>query len=150
MEMGVRMYDLDKYCVKREKVMGVRRRGISFGIIATLVSCAILLGIGGLVLPKAVAYFSDRNLADAIYKLPETGSLPEPSQGAVASMHGVINVKTETDNRRVIVTFDTSLTSVEKITGQFVEDRLAVVLLNNVGHSERRNILARENHNEAL
>ena len=49
-------YDLEKYREKREKVLGVKKRGISFGTLATIVSLLIILGLGVVVVPKSIAY----------------------------------------------------------------------------------------------
>ena len=70
-------YDLEKYRDKREKVLGVKKRGISFGTLAGIVSLAIILGMGAVVVPKAIAYLNTRHLDDAIYKLQNAESLPQ-------------------------------------------------------------------------
>ena len=45
-------YDLDKYRDKREKVLGVRKRGVSFGTLAAIVSLCIVVGLAFLVIPE--------------------------------------------------------------------------------------------------
>ncbi|PKN16352.1 MAG: hypothetical protein CVU68_11875, partial [Deltaproteobacteria bacterium HGW-Deltaproteobacteria-3] len=62
-------YDLEKYREKRERVLGVKKRGMGFGRVATLVSLAILLGLGMVVIPRSIAFLKNRQLEDAIYKL---------------------------------------------------------------------------------
>ena len=44
-------YNLEKYRGKREKVLGVKKRGISFGALASIVSLVIILGMGVVVVP---------------------------------------------------------------------------------------------------
>ncbi len=62
-------YDLEKYRDKREKVLGVKKKGISFGAWAATVSAIIIVGLISMVAPKSIAYFTTRNLDDVIYKL---------------------------------------------------------------------------------
>ena len=49
-------YDLEKYRNKREKVLGVRKKGISFGTWAATVSAIIVVGLVSMVAPKSIAY----------------------------------------------------------------------------------------------
>ncbi|MCK4838786.1 MAG: hypothetical protein KAS94_08270, partial [Desulfobulbaceae bacterium] len=65
-------YDFEKYREKREKVLGVRKRGLSFGAVAALVAAVIVLGLGGVAVPKTISYFTTRNLDDAIYRLADS------------------------------------------------------------------------------
>ena len=67
-------YDFEKYRDKRDKVLGVKRRGLSFGMLATMVSFVIVLGLGIVVVPKSIGYFSTRNLDDAIYKMDDASA----------------------------------------------------------------------------
>ena len=48
-------YDLEKYRDKREKVLGVRKKGISFGVWAATVSAIIIVGLISMVAPKSIA-----------------------------------------------------------------------------------------------
>ena len=45
-------YDFNKYKDKRDKVLGVKKRGLSFGVIAAIVSLIIVIGLGVVVVPK--------------------------------------------------------------------------------------------------
>ena len=67
-------YEIEKYRDKREKVLGVRKRGLSFGAIATIVSLVILVGMGTIVIPKSLAYINTRNLDDVVYKISNKDS----------------------------------------------------------------------------
>ncbi len=44
-EGGNMVWDPEKYREKREKVLGVRKRGVSFGSLTIIVSCVILLSM---------------------------------------------------------------------------------------------------------
>ena len=46
-------YDLEKYRDKREKVLGVKKKGISFGVWAAVVSAIIIVGLVSMVAPKS-------------------------------------------------------------------------------------------------
>jgi len=55
-------YNFEKYREKREKVLGVKKRGVSFGTLAAVISMIIILGLGVVVVPKSIAYFGRRKL----------------------------------------------------------------------------------------
>jgi len=70
-------YDPEKYREKREKVLGIKKRGIGFGTLATIVSIVIVVGLCIVTVPQAVSYISARNLDDAIFKLESEKSWPD-------------------------------------------------------------------------
>lgn len=137
-------YNFEKYREKREKVLGVKKRGISFGTLATIVSLVIILGLGTVVVPKSIAYFNTRHLDDAIYKLQnaETWSLELIS--SVQNLAGVKNVTTDSNGSRVVITFDKSVTSTPDINAFFRQKDIQTVLLNQVSHAHRQKILEKE------
>ncbi len=45
-------YDPEKYREKREKVLGIKKRGFGFGIIAMIVSVVIILGLSVVTVPQ--------------------------------------------------------------------------------------------------
>ena len=137
-------YDLEKYRVKREKVLGVRKRGLSFGAAAALVASVIILGLGGIGLPRAVDYFSTRNLDDAIYKLADTGAWPAGVVKEVGAMHGVRTVVADNHDTRLVVTFDRNMVDIAKLEAIFGRDGLQAELLNRMSHRHRRTILSKE------
>jgi len=127
-------YDLEKYRVKREKVLGVRKRGINFGTMALIVSGVIVFGLGALVIPRAVAYLQSRNLDDAIYKVQEGSSLPADLIIGLVGVEGVKDATMEADKGRVVVTFDRGVIDTDGIESFFRKKDLQVILLNRVGH----------------
>jgi hypothetical protein len=102
-------YDLEKYRDKREKVLGVKKRGLSFGTIAAIVSLVIILGLGVVVVPKSIAYFNTRHLDDAIYKLQTIESWPQEIIEGIRELAGVKNIEIDKDSSRIVVTFDKSI-----------------------------------------
>ena len=51
-------YDLEKYRKKREKVLGVRKRGLSFSVVAAIVSIVIVTGLGAVVVPRTAGFLA--------------------------------------------------------------------------------------------
>jgi hypothetical protein len=127
-------YDMEKYRVKREKVLGVRKRGINFGTMALIVSSVIVFGLGALVIPRAVAYLQSRNLDDAIYKMQKGSSLPADLIIGLVGVEGIKDVAVEADKGRVVVTFDRGVIDTDRIEAFFTKKDLRVILLNRVGH----------------
>ena len=137
-------YDLDKYREKREKVLGVKKRGISFGALATTVSLVIILGLGVMVVPKSIAYFNTRHLDDAIYKLQTTGNWPQEIIGNIQQLQGVKNIETEEKNSRIVITFDKSIADTKEINAFFKKNEITAILLNRVSHTQRMKLLEKE------
>lgn len=142
-------YNFEKYRDKREKVLGVRKRGISFGALATTVAVCIIIGLGAIVVPKAVAYFSTRHLDDAIYKLADGGAWSQELVLAVDGVSGVTMAVTDNHETRLVVTFNRHETGLEKIDALFKNKNVKVDLLNKLGHRERMSILKKEAEFEA-
>ncbi len=130
-------YDLEKYRDKREKVLGVKKRGLSFGVLATLVSTAIVLGIGLLVIPKSIAYFQARNYEDAIIKMMDDSPWPAKIISETGSLKGVRNVMAGDNHKRIIVTFDKRETDVKRLSLFLQNKGVEAVLLNQVSHGQR-------------
>lgn len=137
-------YNFEKYREKREKVLGVQKRGISFGTLATIVSLLIILGLGTVVVPKSIAYFHTRHLDDAIYKLQNTGTWSPETTAAIQELAGVKTVVMDTDNARMVITFDKSITDTSDISAFFKKRDIQTVLLNHVNHADRQKILEKE------
>ena len=137
-------YDFEKYRDKREKVLGVRKRGVSFGTLAVIVSFIIILGLGTVIVPKSIAYFNTRHLDDAIYKLQNAEKWPQEMIEGIQQLTGVKNVEVDNNNTRIVITFDTSITGTPDINAYFKENDVATVLLNEVGHANRQKILEKE------
>jgi len=137
-------YNFEKYREKREKVLGVKKRGISFGTLATIVSLVIIMGLGVVVVPKSIAYFNTRHLDDAIYKLQNAETWPQEIITGVQNLAGVKSVEMDSNSSRVVITFDKSVTSTPDINAFFKQKDIQTVLLNQVGHAHRQKILAKE------
>ena len=137
-------YDLEKYRDKREKVLGVKKRGVSFGTLATFVSLAIILGLGVVVVPKSIAYFNTRHLDDAIYKLQNAETWPPDAITDIQALTGIKNVETDNNGSRIVITFDKSITSPTDISTFFEQKNIQTILLNQINHADRQKILAKE------
>jgi hypothetical protein len=137
-------YDLEKYRDKREKVLGVKKRGVSFGTLATIVSLAIILGLGVVVVPKSIAYFNTRHLNDAIYKLQNAETWPPDAITGIQALTGIKNVETDNNGSRIVITFDKSITSPTDISTFFEQKNIQTILLNQINHADRQKILAKE------
>ena len=137
-------YDLEKYREKREKVLGVKKRGISFGALATLVSLIIIAGVCVVVVPKSIAYFNTRHLEDAIYKLNDLDTWPQEVITELTGINGVRDVEIDSNGTRLVVTFDKSMTGTYIMSAFFKKSGLNTVMLNQVGHIQRLNTLKKE------
>ncbi len=137
-------YNFEKYREKREKVLGVKKRGISFGTLATAVSLVIIVGLGIVVVPKSIAYFNTRHLDDAIYKLQDTESWSQETISSIRQLPGIQNVETDVKSSRIVITFDKSIISTPDINAFFKQKDIKTVLLNQVSHHDRQKILEKE------
>jgi hypothetical protein len=142
-------YDLEKYREKREKVLGIKKRGWSFGKLALIMSVIIIGGLVSLAGGKAVAYFTTRHLDDAIYKLESASAWPEETTLALGLLQGVKNIQNDTNGTRLVVTFDRTVTDVHRLSGFLKSKGLDVTLLNRVSHHQRMAIQKREAELEA-
>jgi hypothetical protein len=141
-------YDFDKYRAKREKVLGVRKRGLSFGVAAALVAGVLLLGLGGIALPRAVAYLTTRNLDDAIYKLADNSTWSPQTIEEIGNLSGVTSATADQHSARLVVTFNRNDTDLEELAALFHRKGLKAELLNRTDHRQRQTILAKENQFE--
>jgi hypothetical protein len=137
-------YNLEKYRDKREKVLGVRKRGVSFGAIAATVSFMIVLGLGTVVVPKSIAFFNSRHLDDAIYKLQDVDTWPREMIPQIRQLAGVKDVATDTDDTRIVITFDKSITDTKRLTAFFDHKGISTIMLNRVGHNQRLATMKKE------
>ena len=137
-------YNFEKYREKREKVLGVKKRGISFGTMSAIVSIVIILGLGVVIVPKSIAYFNTRHLDDAIYKLRSTDTWSKEIITGISELAGVKGVETDNHNSRVVITFDKSVTDTNALSAFFKQREIQTVLLNHVSHGDRQKILAKE------
>ena len=137
-------YDLEKYREKREKVLGVKKRGVSFGTMSAIISLIIIIGLGVAVVPKSIAYFNTRHLDDAIYKLQNAETWTPDAIADNQELAGVKNVETDNNDTRIVITFDKSITGTPDINAFFKQKDIKTVLLNEVSHSNRLKVIEKE------
>jgi hypothetical protein len=138
------VYDLEKYREKRERVLGVKKRGLGFGRVAGIVSLAILLGLGMVVIPKSIAFLQNRQLEDAIYKLPGELAGVERILAELEKQEGVREVAKDPHGSRVVVTFHKGALDTARISAFFLQQGAQAVLLNEVDHHQRMHTMKKE------
>ncbi|MBC8317545.1 MAG: hypothetical protein H8E41_06530 [Desulfobulbaceae bacterium] len=143
-------YDIEKYRDKREKVLGMKRRGIGFGTFALLISAGILVGLSMVVIPKSVAYLRDRGLDDAIYRIGKNQSWPQHSIDRLRDQPGVEMVMMGNDDKRIVVTFNRTKIDTDRLSSFFYQEKLQTILLNQVNHRQRLHSMHEEKRFEAL
>ena len=143
-------YDTEKYRNKREKVLGIKKRGMSFGVIAAIVSICIIVVLGFVVLPETIAYIAERNLDDAIYKVERSGQWSHEIMTGIHEIGGVVEAVTDKGGKRAIITFDRNEVDIVKFSSFFREKGLKPTLLNRVNHRQRVTSLQEEEKLEAL
>jgi copper chaperone CopZ len=100
--------------------------------------------MGIVVVPKSIAYFNTRHLDDAIYKLQNSETWPREVITGIQQLAGVKSVETDATSSRIVITFDKSVTGTPDINAFFKQKDIQTVLLNEVSHSDRVKILAKE------
>jgi len=143
-------YDPEKYREKREKVLGVKRRGMSFSAIAAIVSICIVVSLGFVALPGTVAYISTRNLDDAIYRLENSTSWPNEIISGIVEIEGVEKAMTDKGGTRLVITFDRTEVDTILISSFFRKKNVKSTLLNRTSHRQRMKSLNAEKESEAL
>jgi hypothetical protein len=138
------VYDPEKYREKREKVLGIKKRGIGFGTLAALVAAVIILGIGAVTVPQAVSYMTLRHLDDSIFKLESDMSWPDNILQSLDSMDGVAKVVKDKNGARLVVTYDRRKVAAADIQTRFASHNLDVTLLNQLNHLQHQATLKDE------
>ena len=137
-------WDPETYREKREKVLGIRKRGISFGSLSAIVSLVILLGFAFISVPGAVSYLSTRHLDDAIYKLAGNSVWEGVLVAQIRQIDGVRAAQQDTHGTRLVVTFDRRSTNLATFDSLFKQKKLDAALLNRVSHRARQTTLEAE------
>jgi len=137
-------YDPEKYREKREKVLGIRKRGMGFGTIAMGVSLLIIMGLSVVTIPQAISYIATRHLDDAIFKLESESKWPASVITGINSIQGVKNTVKDEHTTRLVVTYDRRIVNLSNITAKFDQQNLNVTLLNQVNHRQYQNTLKKE------
>jgi hypothetical protein len=143
-------YDFGKYREKREKVLGVKKRGMSFGTIAIIVSICIVSGLALIAAPGVVNIIVTRDLDDAIYKIDGAGTWPKDIISEIQEVEGVKASVLDKNSTRLVVTFNRKSINTEKIEIFFKGKGLKSTLLNRVSHRQRMKTLKEEKEIEAL
>ncbi len=143
------LYDPEKYREKREKVLGIRKRGLSFGNIASIITCIIILGLGLVTVPKAVSYIATRNLDDAIYKLDKGMIFQDAIVVKIKAVKGVAFIEKDKHDTRLVITFNRRDADIADFTAFFSKNNLKATLLNHVNHRQRQTTLKEEEELEA-
>jgi len=138
----------ETYREKREKVLGIRTRGISFGSLCAIVSLVILLGFAAVSVPGAISYLSTRHLDDAIYKLDKNTAWEGPIMEQLRQTDGVRTAEKDTHGTRLVVTFDRRKVDPDALEILFRQKNLAPALLNRVSHRQRQSTLKSEKEPE--
>jgi hypothetical protein len=137
-------YDPEKYRDKREKVLGIKKRGLGFGTIAMIVSIVIILGLSIVTVPQAISYMTTRNLDDAIFKLESGSNWPESVIAGINTIQGVKNIVQDDHTTRLVVTYDRRTVKISNITNVFNKSDINVTLLNQINHRQHQNTLKEE------
>jgi len=131
-------YDPEKYREKREKVLGIRKRGMGFGTIAMVVSLVIIVGLSFVTIPQAISYMTTRHLDDAIFKLESNSPWPAGIITGIQSLKGVKSIEKDPHTTRLVITFDRRVVKISSITAQFDKQNVNVTLLNQVNHRQHQ------------
>jgi len=137
-------YDPEKYREKREKVLGIKKRGIGFGAIATIVSIVIISGFCIVTIPQAISYMTTRHLDDAIFKLESAAIWPADIISGINAFDGVKNTVADKNDTRLVVTYDRRKVKLSNMTTLFSRQNLEVTLLNEVNHRQHQTTLKNE------
>ena len=130
-------HDIEKYRDKREKVLGVKKRGISFGTLASIVSIILVLGLSIAVIPKSINYLNNQRLDDAIYKLQDANTWSHEIILDIKRLAGVKKVEGVGNGSRIVVTFDRIITDTTSILAFLTQKEFKTILLNRVSHAQR-------------
>lgn len=141
-------YDPEKYREKREKVLGIKKRGLGIGAMAVIICVVILAGLSVVTVPWAVSYLSTRNLDDAIFKLESGSNWPENVITAIHEIDGIASVTEDKNHTRLVVTYDRRTAAFANMTAVFSKRNLNVTLLNQVNHRQHHHTL--ENEEETI
>jgi hypothetical protein len=137
-------YDPEKYREKREKVLGIKKRGIGFGAISLAVSMVIIIGLSIVTVPQAISYMTTRHLDDAIFKLEAKSAWPAVAIKGITAIEGVKATDKDDHTTRLVVTYDRRTVKLSQINSIFEQHKLNVTLLNQINHRQHQNTLKEE------
>ena len=137
-------YNPEKYREKREKVLGIRKRGLGFGTISMIVSTVIILGLGVVTMPQAVSYMTTRHWDDAIFKLETGSNWPEKVIADLNAIDGVKNSVNDKNHTRLVITFDRRVVNLSSLTTVFEQHTISATLLNQINHRQHQTTMKEE------
>ena len=140
----IMVYDPEKYREKREKVLGIRKSGFSFGSIAAIVAFTIIFGIIYTFIPQTISYIKTKNLDDAIFKLNNNEVWTNNVISQLRKLDGITDVVKDKHNTRLVITFDRRVLNISKFDAVFKKNNLKVILLNQINHRQRQAFLKQE------
>ena len=137
-------YDPEKYREKREKVLGLRKRGLGFGTIAAMVSLVIIMGLSIVTIPQAVSYITTRHLDDAIFKLESGADWPKEVIAGINEIKGVKRSVNDKNHTRLVVTYDRRTVTLSTISAVLEHHDISATLLNQVNHRQHQRTMKKE------
>lgn len=137
-------YDLEKYRDKRERVLGVRKRGLGFAGVMGVFSLVVVFALGLVIVPRAVNFLQNRQLEDAIYKFSAERNELNLALEKLKKEKGIKGVSLDVDGSRVVVTFNRELIDTARLSSYFLKEGLKAVLLNEIGHEHRLHTMKKE------
>lgn len=138
------VYNPEKYKEKREKVLGIKKRGISFGTIAVIVSLMIISGLSIAIIPNIFSYMAARHLDDAIFKIESDSTLSKDVVVNLKTIDGVKNVVNDKNSTRLVITFDRRIITLSSIKISLEQYDIFATLLNRVNHLQHQRIMKEE------
>ncbi len=137
-------YDPEKYREKREKVLGIKKRGIGFGALAMAVSFLVIAGLGAVTIPQAVSYMTTRNLDDAIFRLESGASWPDSIISEMNAVKGVATTVKDRNDTRLVITYDRRKVTTSGLKAFLDRNELKTTLLNEVNHRQHQATMKNE------
>ena len=131
-------YDPEKYREKREKVLGIKKRGIEFSTLAVIISFVIITGLAVAIAPRLISYITGRHLNDAIFRVSQGSLIKDELIAELEKLKGVTAVSQDMDNSRLVVTFDRRETQGAELTAFFERNNQPMILLNELPHGHQR------------
>ena len=138
------MYNFEKYKDKREKVLGIKSRGMGFYTIVLITCLVIISGLSLATVPQVFSYITTRNLEDAIFKMDKGSTWSDEVIRQTLAIEGVKNALRDRHRTRLVVTYDRQKIQLSTIKSVFTRQNLNATLLNQMNHRQRKKLLKKE------
>jgi hypothetical protein len=138
------MYNFEKYKDKREKVLGIKSRGMGFYTIVLITCLVIISGLSLATVPQVFSYITTRNLEDAIFKMDKGSTWSDEVIRQTLAIEGVKNALRDRHRTRLVVTYDRQKIQLSTINSVFARQNLNATLLNQMNHRQRKKLLKKE------